>query len=445
MARPAGGADLPRERDVTRRVDAVRRALSGAVGAIAAQVTLAFGSFILQLLAARALGAEGLGVFAMLFGSIVIATAVSTGLVGDSLTVLDRQDPAIRSALAWMAAATVGLAATVAFALASTLGGLPVLTAALFAAATAAFMTADLGRRTLIACQRYWRLVVVDSVAFAAALGFLLALTGSGLSLNHFLGALCIGQGVACFVAVRSLPRSERGVPRRQLGDVRAVVSFGSWRAVQQFVRPTTLNLMRWLVLITAGQAAVGQLEAARIFVAPAMLFVQGVGAYLFSTYAAGRETPLAALLHRADRGAAALLAGCCVLAPLAALAAPVLGPVLTDGRYSLATVSVLGWTVYAASCAVVLPYGSLAAVRGQQAKVLGLRVIDSLVGLGATAIALLWLGLPPGAAPWLLSVGSLAAGVLCRQRLLVPHLGVDEHPAPTALSPEPSRRRVLT
>lgn len=397
--------------------------MPAAVGAVGAQVTLAFGSFVLQALAARSLTAEGLGAFALLFGSVVIATAVSSGLVGDSLTVLDRHDPEVRSALAWMSVSTIGIAVTAGFVLASSLGGLPLSTAALFAGATAAFMTADLLRRTLMACQRYWRLVVVDSVAFAAAAGFLLVVSGAGLGLNQFLGALWIGQSVACLVALRSLPSSERDLPARRLGDVRAVISFGSWRAVQQFVRPTTLNLMRWLVLITAGQVAVGQLEAARLFVAPAMLLVQGVGAYLFSSYAAGRDEPLARLLGRADRGAATLLVGCSAIAAVAALTAPVLGPVLTDGRYDLATVSVLGWGVYAASCAVVLPYGSLAAVRGNQAKVLGLRVADSLMGLGATAVALLWLGLSAAAAPWLLSAGSVAAGILCRQRLLAPRV----------------------
>ncbi len=412
--------------------------MTRAVGAVAAQVTLAFGSFVLQLLAARALGADGLGVFAMLFGSVVMATAVSSGLIGDSLTVLDRHDPDIRSALAWLALATVGLAATAAFVLASRLGDLPVSTAALFAGATAAFMTADLLRRSLMACQRYWRLVIVDSIAFVTALGFLLAASGGTPSLNHFLGALWIGQAVACLVALRSLPSSERSVPARRWGDVAAVVSFGSWRAVQQFVRPTTLNLMRWLVLITAGQVAVGQLEAARIFVAPAMLFVQGVGAYLFSSYAAGREEPLSLLLRRADRGAAGLLAGCCAIAPLAALAVPLLGSVLTDGRYELDTIAVVGWAAYAASCAVVLPYGSLAAVRGDQAKVLGLRVVDSMLGLGATALALLWLGLPASAAPWLLSVTSIAAGIICRQWLLVPRAELD---APSARA----RKQALT
>ncbi|MDP3894948.1 MAG: hypothetical protein Q8Q44_27180 [Nocardioides sp.] len=408
--------------------------LPAAAGAVAAQATLALGSFVLQLLAARTLGAEGLGVFALLFGSVVVATAVSTGLVGDSLTVLDRHDPAIRAALAWLAVTVVSSAAVTAFTLGSGLGSLSLSTAALFAAATAAFMGADLLRRTLMACQRYWRLVVVDSMAFVGGMSLLLLLSRSRLTIDSFLAALLVGQLVACLVALRSLPPAERRLPTRQRGGLREVLSFGTWRAVQQFVRPTTVNLMRWLVLITAGQAAVGQLEAARIFVAPAMLFVQGVGAYLFSSYAAGRDEPMAALLRRADRGATVLLGVCCAAAVSATLTAPLLGPVLTGGRFELATLAVLGWGVYAASCAVVLPYGSLAAVRGDQAKVFGLRVLDALIGLGAIAVALLWLGLPVAAAPWLLSAGSIAAGVACRQRLLVPRR--DELPARPFPSP---------
>jgi O-antigen/teichoic acid export membrane protein len=429
---------------VTPSVPAPRRRLPAALGAVCGQVTLAFGSFVLQLLAARSLTAEGLGVFALLFGSVVIATAISSGLVGDSLTVLDRHDPAVRSALAWMGGSTVCLAAVTGLVLASSLGGLPASSAVLFAGATAAFMTADLLRRTLMACQRYWRLVLVDSLGFTAAAGFLLAASGAGLGLDHFLGALWIGQSVACVVALRSLPRAERALPRRRLGDVRSVISFGSWRAVQQFVRPTTLNLMRWLVLVTAGQVAVGRLEAARLFVAPAMLVVQGVGAYLFSSYAAGRDEPLSRLLRRADRGAAVLLVGCSAIAAIATISAPLLGPLLTDDRYDLATVSVLGWAVYAASCAVVLPYGSLAAVRGDQAKVLGLRIADSLMGLGATAVALLWWGLHASAAPWLLSAGSVIAGFLCRQRLLVPR--VEGSPSATGdAEPATALGRALT
>ena len=46
-------------------------------GAVAAQFSQAAGSFLLQVLAARLLGKEGLAVFAVLSGLVVLATAVS--------------------------------------------------------------------------------------------------------------------------------------------------------------------------------------------------------------------------------------------------------------------------------------------------------------------------------------------------------------------------------
>src|SRR4051794_32403811 len=59
-----------------------------AIGALGAQVMLALGGFVLQVVATRELGKTGLGTFALLYGAIVMATALSTGLLGDSLIVL---------------------------------------------------------------------------------------------------------------------------------------------------------------------------------------------------------------------------------------------------------------------------------------------------------------------------------------------------------------------
>lgn len=403
---------------VTRAATRVRR--SPAAAAVAGQLTLAGGSFLLQLLAARQLGADGLGVFALLFGSTVMATAVSTGLVGDSLTVLDRHDPSVRQALLRIGGLVIVVCSVGGAALAIAAGGLAAPTAALFGVATAAFMAADLLRRTLMANLRFWHLVAVDLASLCASMTVLLVCAVVGdLGLGSFLGALATGQTVACLVALRSLPPGERRLPPRAPVAVRAVAAFGTWRAVQQFVRPTTLNLARWLVLLAAGRAAVGELEAARVFVAPAMLLVQGLGSYLFSTYAAGHDKPTALLLRRADRAAAVMLGGALAVSVIAALSASAFGTVITGGGYDLSTIAVLGWGVYAASCAAVLPYGSLAAVRGAPGTVLGLRVADSCLGLGVTAVALLALGGTTGVTPWLLSIGSFVGGLLCRQLLV--------------------------
>jgi O-antigen/teichoic acid export membrane protein len=394
----------------------------GVVGAMVGQGTLALGSLLLQVVAAHALGAEGLGRFALLFGYVVMATAVSTGLVGDSLTVLDRRDPTLRSGLVTAAVVTIALAAGLAFALGA--GPLGIWVALLFALATAAFMVADLLRRLLMASLRFWSLVIVDGLGLAAAGVVLLAAAGAGqLTLGHLVAALAIGQLTACCVAWQCLPIEERRLARLGFAGLPDVFGFGGWRAVQQFVRPTTLNAARWVVLIAAGNAAVGELEAARVLVAPAMLLVQGVASYLFASYAAAQDQPVAVLLGRADRGAITMLAGCTLLAVVAAVAVPWIGPVVTGDQFGIAVVAVLGWGVYAASCAAVQPYGSLAAVRGAPAKVLLLRVLDSSAALAVTTLAVLVWGMPFVWVPWVLAGGSFLGGYLCRRLLLVPQV----------------------
>jgi O-antigen/teichoic acid export membrane protein len=241
------------------------------------------------------------------------------------------------------------------------------------------------------------------------------------LTLDHFLAALAIGQVVAGLLTLTRLPSADRKLQLRGRGDWRAVMRYGSWRALQQFVRPTTLNGARWMVMILGGAAAVGELEAARVFVAPAMLLVQGFGSYLFSSYAADRAKGPRALLDRADRAAAIMLAGSAVVGVAAALLLPRLGGMLTAGRFELSLVATLGWACYAASCAAVLPYGSLAAVRGKQQWVLLIRVVDSVLALTLVAVALMAVGVGTHWMPWLLSIGSFVGGLLCRQVLLLP------------------------
>ena len=385
---------------------------------MAAQVVAALANFVIQVFAARELGAAGLGTFAFLFGALVMATALSSGLVGDSLTVLDRHDQAIRTALwqvTWTLVAVSSLAAAV-------LGGsrLSVPVGLLFATATASYVLADLARRVLMARLRFWDLVTTDG---AALLVTVLVLAGSSAlatpRLEHFLAALTAGQTTAVVLAWSRLPRSERGASMRGRGDWGAVVGYGGWRALQQFIRPTTLNAARWLVLLAAGTAVVGVLEVARVLVAPAMLLVQGLGSYLFASYAADRGRPTSDLRTRADRAAATMVAGAVVVGGVVAVALPVVGDLVSGGAFEVSAVAVLGWSAYAASCAAVMPYGSLAAVRGRQAAVLLVRLVDSLASLALVAMLVLGMGLDPHLTPWLLSAGAFLGGLLCRQVLL--------------------------
>src|SRR3954462_6478875 len=70
-----------------------------ATGAVVGQVTQAAAGLVLSVPAARYLGAAGLATFSLIYGAIVLVTAVSSGMVGDSLTVLDRHEPRVRAGL----------------------------------------------------------------------------------------------------------------------------------------------------------------------------------------------------------------------------------------------------------------------------------------------------------------------------------------------------------
>src|SRR4051794_7583590 len=81
-----------------------------AAGAVVAQFSQAAASFLLTVAAARYLGSAEFGVLALLVGALVLGTAVMTGFVGDSLTVLDRYDARIRTALElWCVCIATGL------------------------------------------------------------------------------------------------------------------------------------------------------------------------------------------------------------------------------------------------------------------------------------------------------------------------------------------------
>lgn len=400
----------------------VRLKSAGALGAIAAHLSQALGSFVLQLLAARALGAAGLGLFALVYSVLLMASAVSTGLIGDSLTILDRQRDTIRSGLqrwAVTAALASGLAAAAATALSRTLtprGSI------LFGAALAVFLLEDALRRLLMASMRFWLLVLVDGAGLVVALATLgLAATAGPLTIDTFLLALLFGQIVAGVVAIPLLPRVERRLAPWRPAAMAEVWRFGSWRAAQQSIRPTMLTVARVLIILAAGRAAFGQLEAGRVYMAPAILLVGGVGTYLMASYARRKHVALEEMLRKADRASVLMLGVAVLLGGLASAAAPVLGPLVTGGGYDLAPIAVFGWAIYAASTAAVMPFASLAAVRGRQPLIVAIRVADSALSVLCLWLVLFVLGSDVSWAPYALAVGSFVGGFVIRMRVLKP------------------------
>lgn len=402
---------------MTTLVRMLRRPVAGAV---AAQGTQALGGLVLQVAAARSLGAAGFAGFAVIYGAVVLVAAVTSGLVGDSLTVLDRQERGVRAALHLWAVALAGAVGAAGATVAAVSGVTGPGEAMLIGLAAGAFMIEDLLRRLLMATGRFWALPAVDLVALAGALGVLgLSAAGGRLTLGDFLMALLVGQVLAAAAAWWHLPAAERPAGPWRRPALRTVWAFGAYRAAAQVIRPALLTVLRLLVVTAAGAAAYGPIEAARVVTAPTLLIVGGLGSFLLPWFVARRDRP-AASLRSADRAALGLASAVAVLGVVAVVLLPWLGPLLTGGAFSVPAVAVAGWSLYAVASALLLPYAGMAAAHHRQRRVLALR---SLELLSLAAVAVLVLVVPGGAtwAPAALAIGPVLAAAAVRHSVLRP------------------------
>jgi O-antigen/teichoic acid export membrane protein len=401
-----------------------------------AQVWQATASFGLQVAAAHLLGARGLGQLALCLGVIILTTAVTSGFVGDALTVLDRHDRGVRAGLQWWAGVLALVGPGVAGVVLWSVGVLEPAAAVWFVGAAALFQIEEVARRLLMATLRFWRLVIVDSVALVVVMVSLVVVSLVGtVTLGTFFLGIAAGQLAGLVVALALAPARERALVSLRGARIREVASFGGWRGAQVSVNPGVFTAMRVLVVAVAGAAALGQVEAARIYVAPALLAIQGIGSYLLASYARDRSLPLRALVSRASRSAMVLAGGALALGVLLFAATPVVGPWVTGGSFTLPAVTVLGWAVYAAATATLQPYVSLAAARGRQRAALAVRLVDGFVSL-ATLAVLLAVGLPYEATPFVLAVGPVVGGLITRAVVLAPMLREQPQSKVTAASP---------
>ncbi|MGB3827975.1 MAG: hypothetical protein WA962_04295 [Ornithinimicrobium sp.] len=383
---------------------------------MSAQASQALASFALQILAARLLGLEGLGRFATAYALIVLATAVVTGFVGDSLTVLDRQHPRVRAGLQvwWLG---LSLLTGVSIGLGVGLSGfVDPASAVVVGVATTVFVLEDTLRRLLMANLAFWRIVLVDLAGLLVAVGVLLAAVGTvdEVGLVHFFGALAAAQTVALAVAVALLPSAERRLVSLRGADLRTVAAYGSWRSLQLSIKPALLAAVRVLGVAVVSAAAIGDLEAARIYLSPAMIMITGLTSVLFAGYAASRGTSLRTLLHQGDRAVSRLVLAVAVLTIIALVAQPWAGPLITGGDYDLSTVAILGWAAFAAASAATSPYSALAGVRGRQSVVVTVRLVESIASLLVVS-ALLLSGASIVWTPLVLAAGVLGGGAVLR------------------------------
>lgn len=387
-----------------------------ALSAVSAQAAQAIVSFALQIVVARLLGIDQLGRFAILYGIIIVATAVITGLVGDSLVVLDRADRAVRAGLQSLLIAAAGCLAIGAALVVAITGFGTAAESVLLGLALATFGTEEIIRRLLMAHLRYERVILADLSGFVVVLVVVATAELSGvLSLAVVLGALSAGQAMGCLVGWRLVPSVDRRLVGFRGAAWRKVLAYGAWRALQQVLRPSLYTVVRLLVLTVAGVSAVGLLEAARTYTSPLTLMVGGLSSFLFVRYADQRKSGATGTLRDADRAVAGLVGVSIVLSVVAFALAPLVTPLLFGVEVD--RVAVVAWLVYGLSVAVATPYGALGAVAGQQASVFLIRLGDTVLAVIAAGSMLL-LGAPSSSIPLGLAVAS-ALGGLCLRRLV--------------------------
>ena len=397
------------------------------LGAVVSQMIVAGTSLLIALVVLRELGAAGLGTFSLLFGVLITVNSVQTGWIGDSLTVLDRFEPGIRRALIRSQVIAVAVIFIVTWALALLVDGVDAATAILFGLASVGWALEETMRRLLIARREFWKLVVNDSAFAVGAFGLLAAVLASGatLTITTFVISLLAGSIVAVGLAMIQLPRIEvvRGptAPSR----MRELASFASWRSIQVGLRPGSLALVRAIVATAVSLEAVGQLEAARLLVAPALTVVNGAGMYFLPTYADQLRNRVR--LRPSVGRAMSMIAAICVSYGLVALLlrAP-LADLLTDDESVVTTLAVASWVLFSIAFGIGLPVGAATVAAGQSRRTFRLRSIDAAIGVTLAGLLALvgWVD----AVPIGLAIGALVgAGLLARS---LRRDGVDVDPA---------------
>ena len=394
----------------------IHHRLAGVVSSSTAQSIQSLTSMVILMLAARLLGIESLGLFSILYGALILAAAITTGFIGDTLMVLDRHNPEIRAGLYfWFVLLAVGLGLVAGWLswLGTPLGWLGAL---IYAFVAVAYVAEELVRRSQMAIMNFGRLIVVDLVVLGTTVAVLLVASWMGmLRIEMFLLAILAGQGAgACYGWLR-LPDSEKISPARP-ARIRSVASYGVWRSALQALRPAQLTALRIMITALIGLSAAGQLEAARIYAAPAMLLVSGTCSYLFASLARDRSASFAQQLRNTDAAVLKLVAATASCAGIGLLLLPWGGPLLTGMQP--AGLAVTGWLAYASAVSVSTPYGLLAAVRELARPVFVIRCCDSLFSLALSA-AVVMLSADYRWLPWAAAVGALAGGLVIRSWMI--------------------------
>jgi len=378
--------------------------------AFAAQGINSLSNLMVAVVVARSLGPSALGRFSLLFTILLTFVSLQTAWVGDSLTVLDRLQPAVRRGIATSQWLHVLLGMTVGGLLAHYVAGVDVFAAAAFAVLVAVWELEEFGRRTFMARLEFWKQAANDGSYLVITAGSIAAWSVLGsMSLASILVCMAIGAIGAFVLGMAWLPSEERlQRPVTNLDGFAEVARYGGWRAAESGWTYTGQVVVKSLVIAVASAAVMGQIEAARLVAAP-----------LFTLTGALANVSLASIARaiKAKRSLTTLLratalacggVGAIYSAVVLSFASTCIH--LLAGVHFQPDVSALrGWLLFAVVTSICTPFNALALVVARIRVVFCFQATGTMIGvaLGVAAVGVAH----PSLVPACLACGSAFAG----------------------------------
>jgi hypothetical protein len=192
-------------------------------------------------------------------------------------------------------------------------------------------------------------------------------------------------------------------------GALAAVASYGFWRSAQAGMGAASGLTVRVLVAAVGSAAVLGNIEAARLLVAPLFVLLSASSNLLLPLFVELRGSG-AGSTAAAMRGATLLLGALSLVYGAIVVAFPrVFLPIVAGTRFAVDRVAIGGWVLLALVLAVVAPCITLALAHGGSALVFRLKLLGTLgatvLGAATTAIG------RPSFVPATLAVGAAMSG----------------------------------
>lgn len=362
------------------------------VAGIGAQAVTAIGNLAVAIVAARLLGPEGYGSFSLMYGLLVIGSALTTNFVGDYINVHEMNDWNTGAAILWQWLLTILWA--VAAAVLAWMMAVPALTVLLFVILQVCWLSEEYYRRSFMASGKFGELALNDLLYGGVACLLLLICRGTGqISLKSVLLCLIIASACAC------LGGHWRGDPglgmrwptvRPEGGAMKAVATFGFWRAGQSVLGALSQQGIRWVVLLGLGAGGVGTVESARTLAAPLAMVAGGVGNSLLPRMGASRRAGRTIRVTSLT----VVLGGICLMCAVPSLIWGQSAGKLTFGaEFEWTRVMVGGWLTAAATAVVCQPGLTKATVSREQRTLFIARLLGVIISLLAALITVPWIG----------------------------------------------------